>query len=318
MQRGLLPSSFPGAWGSGRALQAEQGPARTAPHLTFTVGAPPVRLETRGFIDGRPANGDEEVFYPFAYWSRLESQARRFPPGLQKRPVEMHDKPALKAYLRRIFPDLPQVRSEVVSLRGPGDAGCIRVMSDGCNAAIHNAAPPPALTLGVTTFTLTLALAPSCPNPIALTSSPSPNPTLTQTRCSAAIQRLRTAVGSFTREQRSFVIKPARGFRSHGVRVFKHLPEAGGEAGGGSTVGDYAGGYAYYRIWQDTEVFVKNFGVGEDLLSGFLVDVERAKLAFHENGTRRHSSPDPHLALTPRLTLSVVSTPIHPSPTLTL
>ena len=65
MQRGVLPSSFPGAWGSGRALQAEQGPAGAATHLTFTVGAPPVRLETRGFIDGRPATGNQAALpYP--------------------------------------------------------------------------------------------------------------------------------------------------------------------------------------------------------------------------------------------------------------
>ena len=65
MQRGVLPSSFHGAWGSGRALQAEQGLAGAATHLTFTVGAPPVLLETRGFIDGRPATGNQAALpYP--------------------------------------------------------------------------------------------------------------------------------------------------------------------------------------------------------------------------------------------------------------
>ena len=29
-------------------------------------------------------------------------------------------------------------------------------------------------------------------------------------------------------------------------------------------MGGYSGGYAYYRIWQDTEVFVKDFWIGED------------------------------------------------------
>ena len=71
---------------------------------------------------------------------------------------------------------------------------------------------------------------------LTLTLAPTLTLILTLTRCSAPIQRLRTAVDSFTREQRSFVIKPARGFRSHGVCVFKRLPAAGG--------------YAYYRIWQ--------------------------------------------------------------------
>ena len=125
---------------------------------------------------------------------------------------------------------------------------------------------------------------------LTLTLAPTLTLILTLTRCSAPIQRLRTAVDSFTREQRSFVIKPARGFRSHGVCVFKRLPAAGG--------------YAYYRIWQvphlrpyatlhpdlhpdlpctltlsssthlaspltwqDTEVFQKAFRAGEDLAS---------------------------------------------------
>ena len=40
-------------------MQAELGPAGAAPRLTFSVGAPPVRIETRGFIDGRQATGNQ-------------------------------------------------------------------------------------------------------------------------------------------------------------------------------------------------------------------------------------------------------------------
>ena len=64
MKRRLLFPSFPGAWGPGKALRAEQGPAGAAPNLSvvappvsFTVGAPPLGMDTRGLIEGRPATG---------------------------------------------------------------------------------------------------------------------------------------------------------------------------------------------------------------------------------------------------------------------
>ena len=74
MQRRLLFPSFPGAWGSSKALQAEQGPGSSAapnlsftlgaPSVSFTIGSPPVSLDTRGLIDGRPANGVTRRSHP--------------------------------------------------------------------------------------------------------------------------------------------------------------------------------------------------------------------------------------------------------------
>eukprot|EP00964_Phaeocystis_antarctica_P005116 scaffold2790_cov56-Phaeocystis_antarctica.AAC.7 len=163
MQRRLLFPSFPGAWGSSKALQAEQGPGSSAaPNLSFTIGAPPVSLDTRGLIGGRPANGVTRRPNPSSspnpnpnpspspnpdpnpepnpkpnpnpnphQVTRLSStrlstgrgsngkrvSSHRMPHrartpasrlahsrGQQRRPVELHDKPALKAYLRRANP----------------------------------------------------------------------------------------------------------------------------------------------------------------------------------------------------------------------